>query len=520
MTSAPERDELWSHTDPDRPPRVLAARYELGPALGRGGSAQVHRATDRRLHRSVAVKLFSPAVSGLDHRRRRQELHTLARLAHPGLVELHDAGREAGRDFLVMQLVEGPSLSDLVARGPLPVGSVVELGARLADALAYVHAAGVTHRDLKPDNVLIDDEGRPLLADFGVALLVDSTRVTGVGDVVGTAAYMAPEQVRGESVGPAADVYSLGLILLEALRGEREFPGTTSETVFARLLRLPSVPDELPAGLSALLRAMTATDAFDRPTAAAIASKLGSAMAALESETESLAAVTTGLDVDSGGSSARGGGSYLPTDPVGGPPTSIEPGVSRRRRLALGVAAGIVGMAAAASVGVAALGTGAGSGLGDATVPPQPAATAPAAAPAPTVGPEAMTPAASSRTADELGAGRDRVGDTAATRSVQPGGGSGGLPGSAPRPADTSAGVAEAPAEGPVTSTPRTPSTAATTSTAGDAASGGASRTPDSATEEADGDDGADPSGEVPTGTSDAPSSSPSDTSTASSDDA
>ena len=194
VTSAPANDDPRSGEPRDRPPRILAGRYELGAAVGGGGSAQVHRAWDRKLQRPVAVKLFAPGVSGPDRVRRGQELQTLARLTHPGLVELHDAGRDADRDFLVMQLVEGPSLADLVTRGPLPVPMVVGLGAALAEALAYVHAAGVTHRDLKPDNVLLDEQGRPLLADFGIALLVDGTRVTVAGDVVGTAAYLAPSR--------------------------------------------------------------------------------------------------------------------------------------------------------------------------------------------------------------------------------------------------------------------------------------------------------------------------------------
>ena len=121
------------------------------------------------------------------------------------------------------------------------------IGARLADALAHVHAGGIIHRDLKPANVLLGADGRPRLADFGIARALDGTAVTGTGYVVGTAAYLAPEQVRGEWVGPAADVYALGLVLLEALTGRREYPGALVESATARLHRPPGIPEHLPS---------------------------------------------------------------------------------------------------------------------------------------------------------------------------------------------------------------------------------------------------------------------------------
>lgn len=457
VTSAPANDDPRSGEPRDRPPRILAGRYELGAAVGGGGSAQVHRAWDRKLQRPVAVKLFAPGVSGPDRVRRGQELQTLARLTHPGLVELHDAGRDADRDFLVMQLVEGPSLADLVTRGPLPVPMVVGLGAALAEALAYVHAAGVTHRDLKPDNVLLDEQGRPLLADFGIALLVDGTRVTVAGDVVGTAAYLAPEQVRGAPVGPAADVYALGLVLLEALRGEREFPGTTHETVFARLHRAPRVPDDLPGELPALLRAMTAAEPAARPTAAALAAALRSAGAALDPGTRPVAGPGDPVP-----DPASGGAQPFPAGTAGGfPPAPMPTGAPSRRRLA--VAAGVVGLAAAAGVGVAALTTGGDPGLAGASVSPQDAATGPVAAsiapPPGAVGSAAI----------------DRAGDTAPTPELARAG-SGGSPGAAGRPAGASAGVAGTPTSEAAAARDASPDGPATSGapadTAGDTAGG------------------------------------------------
>ncbi|OLT01609.1 hypothetical protein BJF90_30680 [Pseudonocardia sp. CNS-004] len=149
----------------------------------------------------------------------------LARLDHPGLVRLHDGGIVDDCPFVVTDLVEGSTLAGRIASGPpLAPGAVRRLGAQLADALAYVHAAGIVHRDVKPANVLLGDGGRPRLADFGIARALEATAATADGCVVGTAAYLAPEQVRGEVVAPATDVYALGLVLLEALTGRGEFP--------------------------------------------------------------------------------------------------------------------------------------------------------------------------------------------------------------------------------------------------------------------------------------------------------
>lgn len=149
-----------------------------------------------------------PGLTGPDRDRQDHELAALTRLTHPGLVKLYDAGTDHGWTYLVMPLVQGQSLADRLRDVALPVATVAKMGAQLADALAYVHAHGVTHRDIKPTHVLLDEQDHPLLTDFGIALLVDVTRVTLTGGVIGTAPYMAPEQVRGELVGPSADVYS------------------------------------------------------------------------------------------------------------------------------------------------------------------------------------------------------------------------------------------------------------------------------------------------------------------------
>jgi eukaryotic-like serine/threonine-protein kinase len=253
---------------------VVGGRYELGALLGTGASAQVRRACDRFSGRAFAVKLFHAGASANDRRRQQREMQALAALHHPGLVTLYDGGVEAGRPFIVTELVEGPCLAERIAEGPLPPDEVRRIGARLADALAHVHREGIVHRDLKPANVLIDRNGRPRLADFGIARALDGTAVTLTGYVIGTAAYLAPEQVRGEDVGPAADVYALGLVLLEALTGRREYPGSLVESALARLHRAPDIPDALPRNLRAALHAMTEPEPSARPTAAEVAALL------------------------------------------------------------------------------------------------------------------------------------------------------------------------------------------------------------------------------------------------------
>ena len=251
-------------------PAVVGGRYELGALLGTGASAVVRRASDRVTGRAFAVKLFHAGASTHDRRRQQREMRALATLHHPGLVALHDGGVEDGRPFIVTDLVEGPTLAERLEAGPLDPDEVRRLGARLADALAHVHRGGIVHRDLKPANVLLGADG-PRLADFGIARAVDGTAVTGTGYVVGTAAYLAPEQVRGEWVGPEADVYALGLVLLEALTGRREYPGALVESATARLHRPPGIPDGLPASLHTAVQAMTALDPAARPTAGQVA---------------------------------------------------------------------------------------------------------------------------------------------------------------------------------------------------------------------------------------------------------
>jgi serine/threonine protein kinase len=262
-------------------PALLGGRYRLAELIGVGGTAHVHRATDLHTGRAVAVKVLHP---GIDVRRLGvRGLDEVPR--HPALVEVLDDGvdgadsadgaENGGRGYIVMQLVDGGSLADLVELGPVPHARVTAIGTIIAGGLAHLHALGVVHRDVKPANILLDRGGRAFLADLGVARLLDATRVTTTGLAVGTPAYMAPEQVRGREVGPPADVYALGLVLLEALTGRREYAGAALESAVARIHRRPDVPPHLDPPLRGLLVAMTADDAGARPSAAEVSERLG-----------------------------------------------------------------------------------------------------------------------------------------------------------------------------------------------------------------------------------------------------
>jgi serine/threonine protein kinase len=271
----------------------LGGRYQLGEVIGRGGMASVYTARDLNLGRDVALKLFAAQSADPDELRRQEaEIELLSTLNHPGLVTLFDAGidtriADEPRPFLTMELVGGQDLRARIRQSPLPLGEVAVVGAGIADALAYVHALGIIHRDIKPANVLLvpvrpGEPLRPKLTDFGIARIIDGTRLTATGTMVGTAAYLSPEQARGEDLGPSSDVYSLGLVLLECLKGEVEYPGSAVESAVARLHRDPVIPDAVPDEWARLLRAMTASDPLDRPAAADVEAALRHALVSPE----------------------------------------------------------------------------------------------------------------------------------------------------------------------------------------------------------------------------------------------
>ncbi len=228
---------------------TISDRYELGDRLGSGGMSTVYRATDRVLERTVAVKILAEHLSDDDKfvARFRREALAVAKLIHPNIVQVYDTGVDAGRHYIVMEYVEGKSAAQLLqTRGKLGSDAAVEIGIQSCAGLEYAHRQGIIHRDVKPGNLMViggpagrgrrrdasahdppTGEMTVKLTDFGIARASAQTRLTQVGSVVGTAAYLAPEQARGEEATPAADVYALGVVLYQLLTGRLPWEGST-----------------------------------------------------------------------------------------------------------------------------------------------------------------------------------------------------------------------------------------------------------------------------------------------------
>jgi eukaryotic-like serine/threonine-protein kinase len=304
---------------------LIADRYELLDPVGRGGMAVVHRGWDRRLDRPVAIKAFhTESGSDAESARRRSETQLLASLHHPSLVTLFDAVATDDATYLVMELVEGPTLRQWLQRSVLPLDTAAAMAASLAEGLHFIHERGIVHRDVKPANVLLAPSpipGRPPLAklsDFGIARLVESDRVTSTGTFVGTAQYLSPEQARGQTVGPPSDVYSLGLTLLEAITGATSFPGNPIESATARLARDPVIPGSLGYGWKSLLTAMTSRNPAARPTALDVVLRAQALLAGdvEEAPTEPAGPATTHVPTSTTPMAA-------PTTPTAAPPTPV-----------------------------------------------------------------------------------------------------------------------------------------------------------------------------------------------------
>ncbi len=242
--------------------RVLAGRYRLRRLIAKGGMAEVWEAVDDILGRPVAVKILHLHLAADEsfRERFRREAIAAARLAHPNVVATFDTGTDGGVTFIVMELVDAPTMRQaLNDDGPMAAGRVVHVGAQVADALHYAHKAGVVHRDIKPANVLICSDGRVKVADFGIAKAVEdaepdrpspSDALTGTGSIVGTAQYLSPEQVDGRAVDGRADVYALGVVLYEMLCGRPPFTGDTDMAVALKHITTdPLAPRQVRAGI-------------------------------------------------------------------------------------------------------------------------------------------------------------------------------------------------------------------------------------------------------------------------------
>jgi eukaryotic-like serine/threonine-protein kinase len=252
---------------------IFAERYELEEVLGTGGMSRVYRARDRLLERAVALKVLhdSHHADAEAIERFRREARAVAQLSHPNIVSVIDRGEADGKQFIVFELVEGESLKDLIQRtGPLPVPRALELAIEIGRALAFAHQHGIVHRDVKPQNVVLNGDGAAKVTDFGIARSLEGDGVTLTGTVLGTSNYIAPEQATGGPVDACTDVYALGVVLFELLAGDVPYTGESFLAVAMRHAHDP-VPDlrelrpEVPERLAhAVTRAMAKepTDRF------------------------------------------------------------------------------------------------------------------------------------------------------------------------------------------------------------------------------------------------------------------
>jgi eukaryotic-like serine/threonine-protein kinase len=258
--------------------RRLAGRYELVEVIGRGGMGTVYRATDLVLRRTVAVKVLPSALAEQDPShvaRFERGARAAASLADPGVVAIYDTGTDEATRFIVMECVTGRGLSEILRdEAPLDPARAVNVAVRVADALAAAHAAGIVHRDVKPGNVMVADDGTVKVLDFGIARALDGTTLTQSALVLGTAAYMAPEQALGERVDERADIYSLGCLLYALLTRRPPFTGEAAAAVLHQHVNSdPRPPSEdnrrVSPALDAIVIQMLAKSAAARPQSAA-----------------------------------------------------------------------------------------------------------------------------------------------------------------------------------------------------------------------------------------------------------
>jgi hypothetical protein len=251
---------------------VLADRYRLEGPVARGGVGEVWRATDLVLGRPVAVKLLRAEYTQHPEvlARFRAEARHAGSVSHPGIAQVYDYGEDgaAASPYLVMELVDGPSLARVLAAGPLAPARAMDVLAQAAAGLQAAHAAGLVHRDVKPGNLLVGRSGQVKITDFGIAHAAWSAPITQTGALVGTPAYLPPERVTGGPATPASDLYSLGVVGYQCLTGAVPFDGVPPVTAAHQHRTLPPLPAAVPAGVAELVRDLTARDPAARPASA------------------------------------------------------------------------------------------------------------------------------------------------------------------------------------------------------------------------------------------------------------
>src|SRR5579862_8202469 len=278
---------------------LLADRYEVEELVGTGGMSSVYRAHDRLLDRKVALKVMHQQfVDDPEYVERfRREARSVASLSHPNVVTVIDRGEHAGRQYIVFEYVDGENLKQMIQRrGPAPVAMALELAIQIAQALSFAHQQGLVHRDVKPQNVLLNGDGRAKVTDFGIARSLDVQHgMTQTGTVLGTSDYIAPEQAQGQHVDEHSDVYSLGVVLYELLTSEVPFPGENFVAVAMRHINEPppSVRDkrpDVPWRVDEAVRRAMAKDPADRfATMAEFRAELDACLAELQAAGTELA---------------------------------------------------------------------------------------------------------------------------------------------------------------------------------------------------------------------------------------
>ena len=338
--------------------QLIADRYELKNVVGTGGMSSVYCARDTLLERDVALKILHEHFSEDDDyvERFRREARAAAQLSHPGIVTVIDRGEEDGRQFIVFEFVDGETLKDLVERGgPTPVRRALELGLEIGRALAFAHQQGLVHRDVKPQNVLLNGDGRAQVTDFGIARTLDAVGHTATGTVLGTSHYIAPEQARGERVDAQTDVYSFGVVLYELLAGEVPYTGDNFLTVAMRHVNEP-VPSLLerrtdtPLRLAMLVERCMAKEPAERP-------------ASMDEVVSELQSCLAELDGKAGGGGAAADATMIAKRPVvkQSRPRRERPG-SRRTPILLGLSA--LALLAAVAAALVLLNDDSGDGTG------------------------------------------------------------------------------------------------------------------------------------------------------------